>query len=75
MIKVTLGSNTKTETVLLEKTTTFRKALEDAGINTTTGKIFLSGKPLAESELDGTFERCSTDEVTLVSVVKADGGM
>lgn len=76
MVKVTIGTNTKRETVLLEKTTTIRKALEDAGINFGTGTIYLSGRPLIGDELEKSFEALGADEeATLISVVKSDGGM
>lgn len=73
MIKVTLGTNLKRESQLVEETSTLRSALEAAGIDYSVGMITLDGATLRPGDLDKTFaEHGITEKCFLLSVVKAD---
>lgn len=73
MIKVTLGTNLKRESQLVEENSTLRSALEAAGIDYSVGMITLDGATLRPGDLDKTFaEHGITEKCFLLSVVKAD---
>lgn len=73
MIKVTVGNNMKRETVMVAKTQTLRKTLEEAGIDYTKGMTTLDGSTLQPGDIDKTFEELGISEKAfLLNVVKAD---
>lgn len=73
MIKVTIGNNVKRESVIIDENTTLRKALEDNGIDYTTGIMHLDGSSLNPGALDKTFADFGiTEKCYLLNVVKAD---
>lgn len=73
MIKVTMGNNLKRESVVIDENTTLRNALEDAGIDYTTGVMHLDGSSLNPGDLDKTFRDFGiTEKCFLLNVVKAD---
>lgn len=73
MIKVTVGNNVKRETVIVDKTQTLRKTLEDAGVDYTKGMTTLDGSTLGLGDLDKSFEALGiTEKAFLLNVVKAD---
>lgn len=73
MIKVTIGNNVKRESVIIDENTTLRKALEDNGIDYTTGIMHLDGSSLNPGDLDKTFADFGiTEKCYLLNVVKAD---
>lgn len=73
MIKVTVGNNVKRETVIVDKTQTLRKTLEDAGVDYTKGMTTLDGSTLGVGDLDKSFEALGiTEKAFLLNVVKAD---
>lgn len=73
MIKVTVGSNVKRESVIVDSTVTLRSVLKDAGIDYTHGTMHLDGCSLAPGDLDKTFESMGIkEECWLLNVVKAD---
>lgn len=76
MIKVTVGNNLKRESVVIDENTTLRTALENAGIDYTTGTMHLDGAPLMAGELDKTFAEFGINEKCfLLNVVKADNAV
>lgn len=73
MIKVTLGNNVNRTSVILDKTTTLRAALEDNGIDYSRGVMHLDGSSLQPGDLDKTFADFGINEKCyLLNVVKAD---
>ena len=73
MIKVTMGNNVKRSSEILEENTTLREALEDAGIDYTTGIMNLDGSTLNPGDLDKSFADFGIKEKCyLLNVVKAD---
>ena len=73
MIKVTIGNNVKRESIIIDENTTLRKALEDNGIDYTTGIMHLDGSSLNPGALDKTFADFGIKEKCyLLNVVKAD---
>ena len=73
MIKVTIGNNVKRESIIIDENTTLRKALEDSGIDYTTGIMHLDGSSLNPGALDKTFADFGiTEKCYLLNVVKAD---
>ena len=73
MIKVTTGNNVKRKTEILDENTTLRQALEDAGIDYTTGIMNLDGSSLSPGDLDKTFADFGiVEKCFLLNVVKAD---
>jgi len=73
MIKVTMGNNVKRTSEVLDPSTTLRDALEDAGIDYTTGIMNLDGSTLNPGDLDKTFADLGiTEKCYLLNVVKAD---
>lgn len=73
MIKVTIGNNVKRESIIIDENTTLRKALEDNGIDYTTGIMHLDGSSLNPGALDKTFADFGiTEKCYLLNVVKAD---
>jgi len=73
MIKVTMGNNVKRTSEVLDENTTLREALEDAGIDYTTGIMNLDGSTLGPGDLDKTFADFGiTEKCYLLNVVKAD---
>ena len=73
MIKVVMGNNVKRKSEILDENTTLREALEDAGIDYTTGVMNLDGTTIDTDELDQTFADFGiTDKCYLLNVVKAD---
>ena len=73
MIKVTIGNNVKRTNEVISAETTLRDALEDAGIDYTTGIMNLDGSTLSPGDLDKTFADFGiTDKCYLLNVVKAD---
>lgn len=73
MIKVTVGSNVKRNTVIVDSTVTLRSVLKDNGIDYTRGTMHLDGCPLQPGDLDKTFKDFGLGEKCwLLNVVKAD---
>ena len=73
MIKVTMGNNLKRTSEILDENTTLREALEDAGIDYTTGIMNLDGSPLSPGDLDMTFADFGiTEKCYLLNVIKAE---
>lgn len=73
MIKVTVGSNVKRNTVIVDSTVTLRSVLKDNGIDYTRGTMHLDGCPLQPGDLDKTFKDFGLgEEYWLLNVVKAD---
>ena len=73
MIKVTMGNNVKRSDEILDANTTLREALEEAGIDYTTGIMNLDGSSLEPGDLDRTFADFGvTEKCYLLNVVKAD---
>ena len=73
MIKVTIGNNVKRESVIIDANTTLRTALENNGIDYTTGVMHLDGSSLNPGDLDKTFAVFGiTEKCYLLNVVKAD---
>lgn len=73
MIKVTIGNNVKRESIIIDKNTTLRTALEDNGIDYTTGTMHLDGSSLKPGDLDKSFAELGiTEKCYLLNVVKAD---
>lgn len=73
MIKVTIGNNVKRESVIIDANTTLRTALENNGIDYTTGVMHLDGSSLNPGDLDKTFADFGiTEKCYLLNVVKAD---
>lgn len=73
MIKVTMGNNVKRESQIIDENTTLRTALEDAGIDYTTGVMHLDGASLGPGDLDKTFKDFGiAEKCFLLNVVKAD---
>lgn len=75
MIKITLGTNTDRQTVIVDPSTTIRQTLENNGIDYTAGSIHLDGASLKPGDMDKSFgEMGITEKAYLINVVKADGG-
>ena len=73
MIKVTIGNNVKRSSEILDENTTLREALEEAGIDYTTGVMNLDGSTLEPGDLGCTFADFGIKEKCyLLNVVKAD---
>lgn len=73
MIKVTVGSNVKRNTVIVDSTVTLRSVLKDNGIDYTRGTMHLDGCPLQPGDLYKTFKDFGLgEECWLLNVVKAD---
>jgi hypothetical protein len=76
MIKVTMGNNLKRTSEIIDENTTLREALEDAGIDYTTGMMNLDGSTLNPGDLDRTFADFGiSDKCYLLNVVKADNAI
>ena len=74
MIKVTVGTNTRRTSVIVEPTATLRSVLEDQEIDYSTGTLHLDGSTVTPGQLDKTFAELGiTEKCFLISVVKADG--
>lgn len=73
MIKVTIGNNVKREAVILDENTTLRDALDNNGIDYTSGVMHLDGASLGAGDLDKTFASFGiTEKCYLLNVIKAD---
>ncbi|MCL2500731.1 MAG: hypothetical protein FWE90_10435 [Defluviitaleaceae bacterium] len=73
MIKVTMGNNVKRSDEILDRNTTLREALDNAGIDYTRGIMNLDGSTLNPGDLDKTFADFGiTEKCYLLNVVKAD---
>lgn len=73
MIKTTIGNNVKRESIIIDENTTLRTALEDNGIDYTTGTMHLDGSSLKPGDLDKSFAELGiTEKCYLLNVVKAD---
>ena len=73
MIKVTIGNNVKRNNYVHDADTTLREALEEAGVDYTTGIMNLDGSTLSPGDLDKTFADFGiTEKCYLLNVVKAD---
>lgn len=78
MIRVTIGNNLKRDNYNVDPNTTLKKALEDAGIDYTTGVMHLDGSSLGAGDLNKTFYELGytgeegKDKCFLLNVVKAD---
>ena len=73
MVQVKIGNNLSRETVMFDNNTTIRQALEQRGIDYSTGVTTLDGAPLRPGDMDKTFAQFGiTERCTLVNVVKAD---
>ena len=76
MIKVTMGNNVKRSSEILDENTTLREALENAGIDYTTGMMNLDGSTLNPGDLDKTFADFGIiEKCYLLNVVKADNAI
>jgi hypothetical protein len=74
MIKVTVGTNTRRTSVIVEPNRTLRSVLEDQEIDYSTGTLHLDGSTVTPGQLDKTFAELGiTEKCFLISVVKADG--
>lgn len=74
MIKVTVGTNTRRTSVIVEPNKTLRSVLEDQEIDYSTGTLHLDGSTVTPGQLDKTFAELGiTEKCFLISVVKADG--
>ena len=78
MIKAIVGNNVKRETVLVPHTSTLRDALEQGGIEYSTGVMHLDGASINPGDLNKTFEElgydgsAGKDRCFLLNVAKAD---
>lgn len=73
MIRLTVGNNVKRENVIIDENTTLRTALENNGIDYTSGTMHLDGASLKPGDLDRTFADFGiTEKAYLLNVVKAD---
>ena len=74
MIKVTVGTNTRRTSVIVEPNRTLRSVLEEQEIDYSTGTLHLDGSTVTPGQLDKTFAELGiTEKCFLISVVKADG--
>lgn len=74
MIKVTVGTNTRRTSVIVEPSKSLRSVLEDQEIDYSTGTLHLDGSTVTPGQLDKTFAELGiTEKCFLISVVKADG--
>ena len=75
MIKVTVGTNTSREDVIVEKTSTIRSVLENQGISYSNAIMHLDGSPLKPGDMDKTFEEIGIAETCfLIAATKLDSG-
>lgn len=73
MIKVTVGTTVKRESVIVDEQTTLKQVLEDAGVDYSRNVMNLDGASLAPGDLDRTFEDFGiVERCFLLGVVKAD---
>ena len=78
MIRVTMSNNLTRKSELVDSNTTLRTALDNAGINSSTGMVSLNGETLSRTALDNTFESygldgsAGKDSCYLMVAVKAD---
>ena len=73
MIRVTVGNNAGSVTVIISEDTTLRQALEDNGVEYSTGDMRLDGTPLKPGDLDKTFADFGIKEQTfLLNIAKAN---
>lgn len=78
MIRVTIGNNLKRSAYNLDPNTTLRAAMEQAGVDYSTGMTTLDGSALGPGDLNKTFAelgfdgREGCDKCFLLNVVKAD---
>lgn len=73
MVKVTVGTNTKRNSVVVDGDTKLKKVLQDEGIDYSRGTIHLDGATIKPGDLDKTFNDLGiTETAYLISVVKAD---
>lgn len=74
MIKVTVGTNTRRTSVIVEPSKSLRSVLEEQEIDYSTGTLHLDGSTVTPGQLDKTFAELGiTEKCFLISVVKADG--
>ena len=74
MIKVTVGTNTRRTSVIVEPSRSLRSVLEEQEIDYSTGTLHLDGSTVTPGQLDKTFAELGiTEKCFLISVVKADG--
>lgn len=72
MVQVIMGSTLERKTVVLSPDTTLRQALEDNGIDYTSGTMHLDGAPLGPGDLNKSFADLGvTERCYLLQVVKA----
>lgn len=73
MIRVTVGTNVKRESVIVNDNTTLRSVLEQQGVDYTRGNLTLDGATLQPGALDKTFADFGISEKCfLFQIVKAD---
>lgn len=78
MIRVTIGNNLKRNAYNLTPNTTLRAAMEQAGVDYTSGMTTLDGSTLGPGDLNKTFADFGFDgseghdKCFLINVVKAD---
>ena len=73
MIKVTIGTNTDRDTVIVEPTKTLKSLFEDQGIDYSRGTIHLDGAALKPGDLGKTLADMNvTEKCFLISVIKVD---
>jgi len=73
MLKVTIGNNAGRETYLIDENTTLRTALEENGVDYSSGVMTLDGSTLKPGDLDKTFAQFGIHEKCyLLNVVKTD---
>lgn len=73
MVKVTMRTNGKGVSPILDENTTLRQALEDQGFDYTRGNWHLDGAALTPGDIDKSFADFGIGEKCfLISIVKAD---
>lgn len=76
MLKITVGTNTNRNTVMVSEDTTLRKCLETNGINYSAGQTSLDGCVLQPGDMDKTFaEMGIAEKAYLVCVQKMDNAL
>ena len=75
MIKVTIGTNTSREDIIVGNDKTIREILEAQGINYSNTIMHLDGSPLKAGDMDKTLEEIGIKESCfLIAAAKLDSG-
>lgn len=73
MIKVRVGSNLDTKTVIVDSTRTLKSVLEENEVDFSRGNTHLDGTPLKAGEINKTFAEFGiAEKCSLIVCVKAD---